>query len=87
MSNLASKLGEIASKWNKSGTFSDQSLVHFGSVIQNILKSKQLCMYILISVLMQTLRSNYKITQEYVQVCMSYHILLTAHHFDKLAFA
>ena len=33
------KVGQITSKWDKSGTFSDQISVHFGSPSQNVLKS------------------------------------------------
>ena len=32
-------LAQIAHKWDKSGIFSDQILVHFGSASQNVLKS------------------------------------------------
>ena len=33
------KVGQIRPKWDKSGTFSDQISVHFGSASQNVLKS------------------------------------------------
>ena len=33
------KVGQIGPKWDKSWTFSDQILVHFGSPSQNVLKS------------------------------------------------
>ena len=32
-------MGQISQKWDKSGTFSDQILVHFSSESQNVLKS------------------------------------------------
>ena len=38
MSNLASKLGQIGPKWDKSGTFLRSVSVHFGSASQNVLK-------------------------------------------------
>ena len=34
-----SQVGQIAPKWDKSGTFSDEISVHFGSPSQNVLKS------------------------------------------------
>ena len=34
-----SKVGQIGPKWDKSGTYSDQISVHFGSESQNALKS------------------------------------------------
>ena len=33
------KMGQIGPKWDKSGTFSDQIPVHFGSSSQSVLKS------------------------------------------------
>ena len=36
---FASKMGQIAPKWDKSVIFSDQISVHFGSPSQNVLKS------------------------------------------------
>ena len=36
---FGSKVGQIDCKWDKSGTFSDQISVHFGSMSQNVLKS------------------------------------------------
>ena len=35
---MASKLGQIGPKWDKSGIFSDQVSVYFASVSQNVLK-------------------------------------------------
>ena len=34
------KVGQVGSKWDKSGAFSDQISVHFGSVSKNVRKKK-----------------------------------------------
>ena len=38
---LTPNVGQNGAKWDKFGTFSDQILVHFGSMSQNVLKSDQ----------------------------------------------
>ena len=44
---IGPKVGQIDTKWDKSGTFSDQNSVHFGAVRQNVLnsdlKKSQIC--------------------------------------------
>ena len=39
MTRFEPKVGQISPKWDKSGTYSDQISVHFGSPSQNVLKS------------------------------------------------